>query len=169
MQEIIDIYSEDTLRNILLNYNELEKIYNYATVSKKGENNINCEYQNIQKAIDSYMAMLVITGNIKNDQLLDNYKKVFNKTNREDFTYIFSNNLLKLPMERLEVIMSKDFYKAIEARKEKISSKSFNTYKKVIDNQDLLNTNMEKLHAVANVLLEKEKIDGETFLDIMNG
>ena len=35
--------------------------------------------------------------------------------------------------------------------------------------EDLLNTNMEKLHAVANVLLEKEKIDGETFLDIMNG
>ena len=34
--------------------------------------------------------------------------------------------------------------------------------------EDLLNTNMEKLHAVANVLLEKEKIDGETFLDIMN-
>ena len=35
--------------------------------------------------------------------------------------------------------------------------------------EELLNTNMEKLHAVANVLLEKEKIDGETFLDIMNG
>ena len=35
--------------------------------------------------------------------------------------------------------------------------------------EDLLNANMEKLHAVANVLLEKEKIDGEEFSNIMNG
>ena len=31
------------------------------------------------------------------------------------------------------------------------------------------NSNMEKLHAVANVLLEKEKIDGDEFLSIMEG
>ena len=46
--------------------------------------------------------------------------------------------------------------------------------KKIVDNayrraEDLLNANMEKLHAVANVLLEKEKIDGEEFSEIMNG
>ena len=46
--------------------------------------------------------------------------------------------------------------------------------KKIIDTayrraEDLLNANMEKLHAVANVLLEKEKIDGEEFSEIMNG
>ena len=45
--------------------------------------------------------------------------------------------------------------------------------KKIIDTayrraEDLLNSNMEKLHAVANVLLEKEKIDGEEFVEIMN-
>ena len=33
---------------------------------------------------------------------------------------------------------------------------------------DILNEHMEKLHAVANVLLEKEKIDGEEFNNIMN-
>ena len=33
---------------------------------------------------------------------------------------------------------------------------------------DILNENMEKLHRVANVLLEKEKIDGEEFEQIMN-
>ena len=33
---------------------------------------------------------------------------------------------------------------------------------------DILNENMEKLHKVAGVLLEKEKIDGEEFNDIMN-
>ena len=33
---------------------------------------------------------------------------------------------------------------------------------------EILNSNMEKLHAVANVLLEKETIDGEEFLNIMN-
>ena len=32
---------------------------------------------------------------------------------------------------------------------------------------DILNQNMTKLHDVANVLLEKEKIDGEEFEDIM--
>ena len=33
---------------------------------------------------------------------------------------------------------------------------------------DILNQNMEKLHNVANVLIEKEKIDGEEFEEIMN-
>ena len=33
---------------------------------------------------------------------------------------------------------------------------------------DILNTNMDKLHGVANVLLEKETIDGEEFLNIMD-
>ncbi|MBR3881944.1 MAG: ATP-dependent zinc metalloprotease FtsH [Clostridia bacterium] len=45
--------------------------------------------------------------------------------------------------------------------------------KRIIDTayrrtEDILNQNMEKLHAVANVLLEKEKIDGEEFNNIMN-
>ncbi len=45
--------------------------------------------------------------------------------------------------------------------------------KRIIDTayrrtEDILNQNMEKLHRVANVLLEKEKIDGEEFNDIMN-
>ena len=45
--------------------------------------------------------------------------------------------------------------------------------KRIIDTayrrtEDILNQNMEKLHAVANMLLEKEKIDGEEFNNIMN-
>ena len=45
--------------------------------------------------------------------------------------------------------------------------------KRIIDTayrrtEEILNQNMEKLHAVANVLLEKEKIDGEEFNNIMN-
>ncbi len=45
--------------------------------------------------------------------------------------------------------------------------------KRIIDTaykrtEDILNANMEKLHKVANVLLEKEKIDGEEFEEIMN-
>ena len=45
--------------------------------------------------------------------------------------------------------------------------------KRIIDTaykrtEDILNENMEKLHNVANVLLEKEKIDGEEFESIMN-
>ena len=34
--------------------------------------------------------------------------------------------------------------------------------------EEILNTHMDKLHAVANVLLEKETIDGEEFQNIMN-
>ena len=46
--------------------------------------------------------------------------------------------------------------------------------KKIIDTGyktavDILNQNMGKLHAVAEVLMEKEKIDGEEFSEIMNG
>ena len=45
--------------------------------------------------------------------------------------------------------------------------------KKIIDTgykraEELLNANMEKLHAVASVLLEKEKIDGDEFSAIMD-
>lgn len=45
--------------------------------------------------------------------------------------------------------------------------------KRIIDTaykrtEDILNEHMEKLHSVANVLLEKEKIDGEEFEQIMN-
>jgi cell division protease FtsH len=45
--------------------------------------------------------------------------------------------------------------------------------KKIIDKgyrraEELLNANMSKLHAVANVLLEKEKIDGDEFSEIMD-
>ena len=46
--------------------------------------------------------------------------------------------------------------------------------KKIIDTGyqkavDILNQNMGKLHAVAEVLMEKEKIDGDEFSEIMNG
>ena len=45
--------------------------------------------------------------------------------------------------------------------------------KRIIDTayrrtEDILNEHMDKLQAVANVLLEKEKIDGEEFAEIMN-
>ena len=45
--------------------------------------------------------------------------------------------------------------------------------KRIIDTayrrtEEILNQNMDKLHTVANVLLEKEKIDGEEFNNIMN-
>ena len=45
--------------------------------------------------------------------------------------------------------------------------------KKIIDAgyrraEELLNANMSKLHAVAGVLLEKEKIDGDEFSEIMD-
>ena len=46
--------------------------------------------------------------------------------------------------------------------------------KRIIDyaynkTEEILKSNLEKLHQVANVLLEKEKIDGEEFIEIMNG
>ena len=45
--------------------------------------------------------------------------------------------------------------------------------KRIIDfaynkTEEILRTNIEKLHQVAGILLEKEKIDGEEFSDIMN-
>ena len=45
--------------------------------------------------------------------------------------------------------------------------------KRIIDTaynaaKQILSENIQKLHAVANVLLEKEKIDGEEFQNIMN-
>ena len=45
--------------------------------------------------------------------------------------------------------------------------------KRIIDTaynktEDILRTHIDKLHAVAGILLEKEKIDGEEFKNIMN-
>ena len=45
--------------------------------------------------------------------------------------------------------------------------------KRIIDTayrrtENILNEHMDKLQAVANVLLEREKIDGEEFAEIMN-
>lgn len=56
---------------------------------------------------------------------------------------------------------------------EETSGKIDEEVKRIIDaaykrTEDILNQNMEKLHKVANVLLEKEKIDGEEFDAIMN-
>ena len=42
------------------------------------------------------------------------------------------------------------------------------TDEQVKEFESLLEEHIEKLHQVAGVLLEKEKIDGEEFLSIMN-
>lgn len=136
MQEIINIYSEEYLKNILLDYNKLDEIYNKSLLSKKGIDKSNVEYQNITKAIDSYMAKMTMTSQL-DKEMLNNYKRVFNKTINQDITYLFSNNLLKLPKERLISIMDEETYEHIEANKNKISTSCKQIYQKVMDHKEI--------------------------------
>ena len=71
-----------------------------------------------------------------------------------------------------EVFLGRDFTKE-KNYSEETSAIIDEEVKKIIDNGyqkavKLLSDNMDKLKAVANVLLEKEKIDGEEFESIMN-
>ena len=71
-----------------------------------------------------------------------------------------------------EVFLGRDFAQQ-KNFSEETSSLIDNEVKQIIGTAydravEILNSNMEKLHAVANVLLEKETIDGEEFLNIMN-
>ena len=72
-----------------------------------------------------------------------------------------------------EVFLGRDLAQAKDYS-EQTSSLIDAEVKKIIDAGyqkavDILNQNMDKLHAVAEVLIEKEKIDGEEFSEIMNG
>ena len=72
-----------------------------------------------------------------------------------------------------EVFLGRDLAQAKDYS-EQTSSLIDAEVKKIIDTGynravEILNQNMDKLHAVAEVLMEKEKIDGEEFSEIMNG
>lgn len=128
MQEIIDVYGEEYLKNILSNYDKLSKVYEEATKSKIGMDGSDPEYQNIQKAIDLYITKSVASDQMKNDELLKNYRNVFNKTINNDITYIFTNELIKLPKERLKKVMAGNVYDSIQERKNKIESECHKIY-----------------------------------------
>ena len=71
-----------------------------------------------------------------------------------------------------EVFLGRDFAQAKEYSEE-TAALIDEEVKKIVDNgyktaQEILKANVDKLHAVAGVLLEKEKIDGEEFDEIFN-
>ena len=72
-----------------------------------------------------------------------------------------------------EVFLGRDLAQAKDYSEE-TASLIDSEVKKIIDTGyrravDILNQNMDKLHSVAEVLMEKEKIDGDEFIEIMNG
>ncbi len=72
-----------------------------------------------------------------------------------------------------EVFLGRDFAQAKEYSEETAAIID-EEIKKIIDNgykraEDILRANIDKLHAIAGVLLEKEKIDGDEFEAIING
>ena len=71
-----------------------------------------------------------------------------------------------------EVFLGRDFAQAKEYSEE-TAALIDEEVKRIVDNgyktaQEILKANVDKLHAVAGVLLEKEKIDGEEFDEIFN-
>ena len=72
-----------------------------------------------------------------------------------------------------EVFLGRDFAQAKEYSEETAAIID-EEIKKIIDTgykraEDILRANIDKLHAIAGVLLEKEKIDGDEFEAIING
>jgi cell division protease FtsH len=77
---------------------------------------------------------------------------------------------LTLGSTQEEVFLGRDFAQSKEYSEETAAVIDEET-KKIIDiayhrAEEILNANIDKLHAVAGVLLEKEKIDGEEFDEI---
>ncbi len=71
-----------------------------------------------------------------------------------------------------EVFLGRD-YGHVDNVSQEVASKIDAEIKKIIDTayargQELLNANVDKLHALAKVLFEKEKIDGAEFVALMN-
>ena len=77
MQEIIDVYGEEYLKNILSNYDKLSKVYEEATKSKIGMDGSDPEYQNIQKAIDLYNKFNFEIVNIRKSYYQDNHEDAY--------------------------------------------------------------------------------------------
>lgn len=72
-----------------------------------------------------------------------------------------------------EVFLGRD-YGHVQNCSESVNSKIDSEIHRIIEEaykrgEDILKSNMDKLHAVAKALFEKEKIDGETFRAIMEG
>ena len=71
-----------------------------------------------------------------------------------------------------EVFLGRD-YGHVDNVSQEVASKIDAEIKKIIDTayargEEILKTNIDKLHTVAKVLFEKEKIDGEEFVALMN-
>jgi cell division protease FtsH len=71
-----------------------------------------------------------------------------------------------------EVFLGRDFAQAKEYSEETAAVVD-EEVKRIVDNgykmaEEILKANIDKLHAVAGVLLEKEKIDGDEFDEIFN-
>ena len=100
MKKIVDIYGEEYIKSILNDREKLEKIYDIAYQAREGINDANQEIDNIQIAIDDYVMNQILSKSMKENEL-ENYKNAFNKTIRQDMTYIFRNPVLRLPKEKL--------------------------------------------------------------------
>ena len=74
--------------------------------------------------------------------------------------------------ESEEVFIGRDFG-TVKAYSEEIAAQIDNEVRSIIDTaydrcEDLLKTNIAKLHVVAQALLEREKIDGAEFEELFN-
>lgn len=129
MKKIVDIYGEEYIKSILNDREKLEKIYDIAYQAREGINDANQEIDNIQIAIDDYVMNQILSKSMKENEL-ENYKNAFNKTIRQDMTYIFRNPVLRLPKEKLTLVMSENTYDALQQRKNAIAKKSKEIFQK---------------------------------------
>ena len=129
MKKITNVYGEKYLKFILNDQEKLEKIYDIAYQSREGINGANQEIENIRIAIDNYVMNQILSNSITNKEL-KNYSGAFNKTIRQDMTYIFRNPILKLPKDKLQPVMTTNIYNALQQRKNAIAKKSKEIYLK---------------------------------------
>ena len=128
-------YTSDYLLSILKDLNKLELIYHNATLSKKDNNDISPEYQNLQSSIDYYIAEMIKKGEINNyPEVLNNYRQIFNKTINSDQNYIFKNNIINMPYDQINSVMKLETYQQFQQKKEVIKKYYETIYKKVLDN-----------------------------------
>lgn len=129
MKKIINVYGQKYLDSLLNNRDQLENIYDLAYQSRIGIEGANQELKNIQDALDCYMVELVLNNTVDPVKAA-NYKCIINKMLSIDITGIYRNPLLKLPKDKIKVIIDSDEYSSIERRKEYISKKCKEIYAK---------------------------------------
>lgn len=148
MQNIINIYSEEKLDQILKNRSMLSSLYRNS-INARQTVSMDAEPRNITKAIEKYMKKLIMSSNMQNDERLENYKSVLLSSIKQNPPYIYESEFLDLPKERLLGIMSEETYNQFSSYRRKVKKHCTNIYNRIMQKKEVT---LEERHTLLDFL-----------------